>query len=248
MAGGQGSTWRCCAGSRGVILQKTVSLSSAEQFLTRKLVPCLGQADKICVVAISGMPGAGKTTLACKLKAYFGDTALHLSEDDFLAVPTVQRKAYLQAALEQGDEARLRRLVAPEDPKLNPYADPLSWYDWPALRACLATLKRGQSYERFGAWDQETGRCDRHVVYGPLSLYPAFVFIDSNYPLEYEACWDRLVYLALDPFHAEARQKKRDGHRSDAAYLAYKNLVDSYYTRPYQDRVRAKAHDTLSSL
>lgn len=197
------------------------------------------------VVAISGLPGAGKTTLARQGAAFFGARAVHVSEDDFLAVPTARRKSFLQKALDAGDLQALQALVRPDDPAENPYADPESWYDGPALRACLSSLKKGQRYEREGAWDQQTGLCNRRVVYQPPAG-DGFILIDANFPLAYQACLDRLVYLSVTADSALQRQAARDSHRSEALYLAYKDMIDISYTRPYQILVRGHAQNILN--
>ncbi len=193
------------------------------------------------VVAIGGLSGSGKTTLARRLTQRFAPRAVHVSEDDFCVASTDLRKSYLQDALRNHDLARLRELAAPLRREDNPYANPLSWYDWAALSACLRALKRDESVERKDCWNQTTGANDRVVRYAPLQTVPALVFIDSNYPLQYRDQVDFLVVLDLAPQQASERQRQRDAHRSDPSYLAYKEIVDELYCRPYFASVRAQA-------
>lgn len=190
------------------------------------------------VVALCGLPGAGKTTLAEKLAVRFAGRALRVSEDDFCCVPTAQRKSFLLKALAENDLDALRALAKPANPKDNPYANPLSWYDWAALRTCLKTLKAGKPFERSNGWDQKTGRCDRPVLYTQPKNPPPLLLFDTNYPLECKELVDVIVLLDADRNLAETRQMHRDSHRSEETYFAYKKIIDEYYCLPYTEKIR----------
>lgn len=199
------------------------------------------QERRIYIVCLCGRPGSGKTTLARQLVQAFSAKSLHISEDDFCHVPTAKRKSYLEQALKSGDLARLQALTDPTDAADNPYANPLSWYDWPGLRRCLETLRAGKKYERHNAWDQKTGACDRHVVYVPGDQRPYFCFLDANYPLDYRALIDLLVWIDVSPEEAHRRSIARDSHRSDPAYFAYKAMNAEKYGHPYAAQVQQQA-------
>lgn len=195
-----------------------------------------------CVICISGLSGSGKTTLAKRLTSIFAPRAVQVSEDDFVIASTKERKAFLTDALAINDMSRLRYLANPSDKKDNPFANPLSWYDWTLLRACLVALTSGQGFSKQGGWDQKTGECDRYIQYFPPKDAGVLCLVDSNYPLEFREHIDILVMLEVSPKIAQERQAMRDQHRSDHAYLAYKKMVDEIYCMPYMERVKEQAN------
>jgi len=213
----------------------------------RKLADAIAELanDRPFVVAISGLPGSGKTTLAGKLTQQFAQRAIQVSEDDFCLASTPERKKFLQQALETNDMQRLQYLAAPTNAADNPFANPLSWYDWSAISQCLKTLKSGRLFIRHNGWDQQTGLCNREIRYTPIPNQPLLCFIDSNYPLEYRDLIDAIVVIDVSPELAAQRQASRDAHRSDKTYLAYKNIIDEFYCQPYLQRVRSQAYFLL---
>lgn len=197
--------------------------------------------DKPYFIAVSGLPGSGKTTLVEKLTAYFSERALRVSEDDFCTVPTKTRKGYLIKALDERDLKRLRYLASPEKASDNPYANPLSWYDWNDFQKCLQTLKRGKPFEKQGGWNQKTGECDRLVQLTPPPHHSPLYFIDTNYPFEVGTYIDLFVFVEASLELAAKGQAARDSHRSNEIYLTYKQMLDTLYCVPYSEKVRRRA-------
>jgi uridine kinase len=64
-------------------------------------------------MGVSGLSGAGKTTVAKKLTDFYAGYALHISEDYFCKISTSHRKIYLNDAFLNDDVRRLRELVLP---------------------------------------------------------------------------------------------------------------------------------------
>lgn len=197
--------------------------------------------DKSYVIALCGLPGSGKSTLADKLANYFLPRALRVSEDDFCVVPTERRKKYLATALAENNMEKLRALAVPTRTADNPYANPLTWYDWQEFGRCLQQLKSGIAFDRAGCWNQQTGACDRHVHYVPPSRESCLYFVDTNYPFEVENWIDMIVLVDASKQLAAKGQAQRDSHRSDTAYLAYKQIVGELYCAPYTEKVRGRA-------
>jgi uridine kinase len=204
----------------------------------------------VLVVGISGLSGSGKSTLAKKLAARFPDRSCVLNVDDFCTVPTRHRKSYLQAAIAAQDIKRLEYLAEPDNPAENPYASPLSWYDWTAAAEVIERLRAGHSTERIGAWNQSTGECDRIVSYAPPETLNALYLVDCIYlfepPLDRQI--DFHVMIDVDPAAAALREDGRDSHRSDSMYLYYKKIVSRIYCRPYLEKYRHRMNVVLQEV
>lgn len=194
------------------------------------------RADKPFVIGVTGLSGSGKTTLAKYLLNIFQEFSVHVSEDYFCVISTSVRKSFLCNALENQDFNRLRYLAKPIEISDNPYANPISWYDWQSLILCLNTLKEGGSYKMDTAWNQKTGELDTKIFISTKGIINPIIIVDTNYPLQYRNKIDLLVYLDIDPNLASSRQKSRDSHRSDNVYFAYKKMVENIYCIPYARR------------
>lgn len=188
------------------------------------------------IIGVCGLPGSGKTTLSQHLATCF-DNATVVNSDNFCVLPTKVRKSFLSQALEAGDEARLRYLACPTHPSDNPYANPISWYDWQALAECLEKLKKGQSVTRPNAWNQQTGECDKTTLYQPFT---SICIVDTIYLFEpaLSGLIDYKVMIELEPELATSRERQRDAHRSDFQYLTYKKIVTEFYCQPYLEKYR----------
>ncbi len=199
-------------------------------------------ADETSVIGICGLPGSGKTTLASRLAQIFHGRACIINVDDFCIVPTDVRRRFLAAALSAGDQKRLAYLSNPERPEDNPYANPVTWYDWSAAADVVKRLRNGESVERLHAWNQKTGKCDKSVVYRPPHGSPNLYFVDCIYlfeePLANEI--DYRIMIDIDAAEASRREFTRDSHRSDRTYLEYKQLVSRTYCVPYLQKHRSE--------
>lgn len=196
--------------------------------------------DKGGVIGICGLPGSGKSTLAKKLSNVFEGRSLALPLDDFCIAATPVRKSFLKKALEQKDKVRLTALARPVNADENPYANPVSWYDWAAAGDALQHLRAGIPITRENAWNQATGLCDKTATYpskGALGIY----FVDCVYlfetPLREQI--DRFVLIEMSPDKSFEREKLRDAHRNDPVYADYKRMVTDFYCVPYLARYRA---------
>jgi uridine kinase len=212
----------------------------ATQLLIDRIHPLLG--DKTITVVISGLPASGKTTLAEELANSFGANAVRVSEDDFGNVPSEVRKEYLREAINAGHMDRLVYLADPLDPRDNPYAPPISRYDWIDLRKCLHELVAGRSYRRDNCWNQKNGKLDKSTTYVAPPRPRGVIFIDSNCPLQFRDQIDLLVLIEIDPSIAAARRAERDAFRTDPGYRAYKQMVDRLHYQPYVGRIREQAN------
>ncbi len=204
--------------------------------------------EKSGVIGVCGLPGSGKSTLVNRLSDIFGERALAINLDDFCIAETPVRKAVLHDALETGDRARLRYLAKPNDPKDNPYANPVTWYDWHAAAETLQKLKQGQAVNRKGAWNQKTGLCDKDMAYeSPKAAHPLFL-VDCVYlfeaPLRQEI--DTFILIEETPEVSHHRETSRDAHRNDPIYAEYKKYVTELYCVPYLAARRQEMHFVVS--
>lgn len=191
--------------------------------------------EKSGVIGVCGLPGAGKSTLVKNLSNIFIGRALAINLDDFCTAETPVRKGYLHDALKTQDIDRLRTLAKPANPQDNPYADPVSWYDWNAAADTLQKLKSGQGVLRRNAWNQKTGLCDADITYNPpKAAYPLFL-VDCVYlfesPLRQEIDTFVMIEEAAEVSHG--RETARDAHRNDPVYAEYKKIVTEFYCVPY---------------
>lgn len=197
-------------------------------------------AHKGGVIGVCGLPGAGKSTLVKKLSDVFFGRALAINIDDFCVVETPARKSFLQEALNAEDRNRLRYLASPETFEDNPYANPVSWYDWNAAASVIQKLKHGQSALRHDAWNQKTGLCDRTVAYEPPNVENPLLIVDCVYlfeaPLSQEI--DTFVLIEESPEVSHQREKLRDAHRNDPIYAEYKKYVTDLYCVPYLSKYK----------
>ncbi len=199
-------------------------------------------ADKGGVIGVCGLPGSGKSTLVARLSKAFPSRSLSINLDDFCIAPTPVRKWYLSAALEKEDRDALRALAQPEDSKLNPYADPLTWYDWQQASLTLRRLKEGKAVVRENAWDQTTGLCNKTVQYSPPSGKNPIYIVDCVYLFENVLRPEIDVHVEIDMTAEESfrREKARDSHRNSESYAAYKKMVTDIYCVPYLKKYRDK--------
>lgn len=192
-------------------------------------------AQKSGVIGVCGLPGAGKSTLVKRLSDIFDGRALAINLDDFCIAETPVRKGYLNDALKTQDMGRLRSLAKPANPQDNPYADPVSWYDWNAAADMLQNLKSGQAVLRRNAWNQKTGLCDTDITYAPpKTVHPLFL-VDCVYlfesPLRQKI--DTFVMIEETQEVSHGRETARDAHRNDPLYAQYKKIVTEFYCVPY---------------
>jgi uridine kinase len=194
------------------------------------------------VVGICGLSGSGKTTLANTLAERFPDRAIVVSLDDFCVVPTPERKRYLDQALKEGNRERLAYLAAPTDRKDNPYADPVSWYDWRAAAETIMALRAGKIIERDTAWNQTTGLCDKHIVYEPPAMNGSIYIVECIYLFEppLASQIDISIMIDADPEAAAFNERKRDEHRSEDSYLEYKKVISEQYCIPYLEKHKSR--------
>jgi uridine kinase len=196
--------------------------------------------DKVFAIGICGLSWSGKSTMANKLSACFPEQAAVINVDDFCTVPTKIRKSFLESALSAGDIEQLAYLAKHARSDDNPYADPISWYDWEAAADVIKKLRNRESVDRSNAWNQLTGECDKTIIYRPPALRNAVYFVDCIYlfeqPLSNQI--DYMVLIDLDPAQAANREALRDRHRSDTTYLNYKKIVSELYCAPYLKKHR----------
>lgn len=196
--------------------------------------------EKGGAIGVCGLPGSGKSTLVRKLTTIFYGRALSINLDDFCIAPTALRKSFLNEAIQNADIAKLQSLAAPNASE-NPYANPLTWYDWSAAADVIRRVKRGEEVLRDNCWDQETGLCNKTMRYVPPKGGNPLYFIDCVYlfeePVADEIDGRIMIDLPLDK--ANERQAGRDMHRNEDAYLRYKNIVTDLYCVPYLDKNRS---------
>jgi uridine kinase len=192
------------------------------------------------VIGICGLPGSGKTTLARELERYFLERALVIGIDDFCEVPTLRRKSYLKDALDTKNKEKLKYLTNPEKISENPYANPLSWYDWNAIEETLSQLRLGKTVMRKNCWDQQTGACDQDKIYQPKNHPHSIIIIEGIYLFENNLPHqiDVTAMLQLPEDLAEQQERTRDQHRNDALYLYYKALINKLYCVPYLEKYK----------
>ncbi len=195
---------------------------------------------KSAFIGICGLSGSGKTTLAQKLCNTFPERSLAINLDDFCIATTRKRKSYLNKALSQENINQLTYLANPSRKEDNPFANPVSWYDWQAIANTLSDLKQDKKVIRHNTWNQATGECDLTITYKPPKHEYPLYFIDCIYLYEPEitSYLDKVVLLNTSKKEAYARKTKRDQHRNNGLYIDYKKLTTELYCIPYLNKYK----------
>ncbi len=180
--------------------------------------------DERSVIFLCGLAGTGKTTVANALvNQHLPGCVVQL--DWYLKWPTIVRRRRIAAALASGDAEHLE---AEENP--------VNWYDWERFIADVDTLRSSGSAVVEDAWDQHTGEKSLRIELSVTDRQ--FVVYEGIYLLhpEVRRHADCTVLLTVDDELARRRADNRDAHRSDAEYLAYKQLLVNKYDVPYMER------------
>jgi len=189
--------------------------------LTQHMDAVKNAASTPLFIGITGYGGAGKTTLMQTLARCYNAISLPL---DYFAPATVDRKQRIAQALESGDPQRICETENPQN-----------WYDWPAVYAALDDLRAGRNVHLTDAWNQQNGLRDLEVTIPAPKNAEDLVLVDCIY-LAHPEMRQRLDYILLIDLpidEALARQRARDGHRSDPIYLDFKARLMRDYAQPY---------------
>lgn len=199
-------------------------------------IAALLQSKTHPLVLISGLPAAGKTTLAKTLKNDF-ENAVVVQGDWFIKHPTTERLARIETAEKSGDTARI-----------DEEANPINWFDWPALQTAVSTLQNSGKLSLEGAWNQSTGH---KTITTALTLpnTPAPIIVECAYLLHLPLVQQADLTMLIDTPEAVATQRlyARESAKFTTPYLdkdnflAYREKLTARYDVPYFKRYRTHA-------
>lgn len=178
--------------------------------------------EKPTVVYVCGLGGAGKTVFTNTLGHRLAVDSVVMRHDWYLTYPTEQRKERIRQAIASGE---VNRIEAEENPR--------NWYSDGAFLTDLITLRDTGSLQTSNVWNQDTGERDAavelYVVDGGIILVDGIYLLHE--PIAELA--DLRILLRIMPETGRLRAGRRDGHRSDPAYLEYKRQLTNQYDLPY---------------
>ena len=188
--------------------------------------------NSILIVGVSGLGGAGKSTLCHDLVESFPDQAIHFECDLFAQYGTLERRQRISEALDSGDEDRIESEENPQN-----------WYDWQRIEQALISLKETGRYNFTGGFNQKSGEKDKAAELELKQSEHAIIFVDCIYLLHLPVrdLIDCAIYIDAPLEESFQRSYDRDKHRSDHDYLVYKQNVTKKYCVPYFDKYRQYA-------
>lgn len=189
------------------------------------------------VVFICGHGGAGKTTFAHTIERLLPSVVLEL--DWFLTHPSLERRRKIARALASNNAAAIEREENPQN-----------WYDWNAFAKAVRTFQTKGSLSLRNAWNQKNGKKDIHIHLRYQKGKNCLLLCEGIYLLHppIRALADVVVLLRHPLISGRKRAERRDAHRSDPAYLAWKATLLKKYDIPYFKKYQEKATIKLRTM